>query len=42
MMISKRSLSLAELAYLDSHNDYLNPFLDELHKAESLLKELLY
>ncbi|KAJ0074034.1 MULTISPECIES: hypothetical protein [Bacillus] len=29
-------------AYLDSHNDYLNPFLDELHKAESLLKELLY
>ncbi|WJE38975.1 hypothetical protein QRD88_17230 [Bacillus safensis] len=28
-------------AYLDSYNDYLNPFLDELHKAESLLKEML-
>ncbi|MCK6163006.1 hypothetical protein ABEO94_05940 [Bacillus pumilus] len=29
-------------AYLDSYNDYLNPFLDELHKAEILLKEMLY
>ncbi|APT44928.1 hypothetical protein [Bacillus safensis] len=28
-------------AYLDSYNDDLNPFLDELHKAESLLKEML-
>lgn len=28
-------------AYLDSYNDYLNPFLNELHKAESLLKEML-
>lgn len=27
--------------YLDSYNDYLNPFLDELHKAENLLKEML-
>ncbi|MGE6630406.1 hypothetical protein [Bacillus sp. NPDC077027] len=26
-------------AYMDSYNDYQNPFLNELHKAESLLKE---
>ncbi|MBD8028389.1 hypothetical protein H9636_17250 [Ureibacillus sp. Re31] len=28
-------------AYLDSYNDYQNPFLEELNKAENLLKEIL-
>lgn len=28
-------------AYIDSYNDYQNPLLKELHKAENLLKELL-
>ncbi|MCR6105547.1 hypothetical protein HXA34_04510 [Salipaludibacillus agaradhaerens] len=28
-------------AYMDSYNDYENPLLKELHKAENLLKELL-
>ncbi|MEB6548558.1 hypothetical protein MXL46_05480 [Heyndrickxia sporothermodurans] len=28
-------------AYMDSYNDYQNPFLEELHKAEKLLKELI-
>ncbi|APH03818.1 hypothetical protein [Bacillus weihaiensis] len=28
-------------AYMDSYNDYQNPLLKELHKAENLLKELL-
>ncbi|WP_102028691.1 hypothetical protein [Salirhabdus sp. Marseille-P4669] len=28
-------------AYMDSYNDYQNPLLNELHKAENLLKELL-
>ena len=28
-------------AYMDSYNDYQNPLLDELHKAEKLAKELL-
>lgn len=27
-------------AYMDSYNDYENPLLKELHKAESLLKEI--
>ncbi|CAH0159369.1 hypothetical protein FQP34_13120 [Peribacillus simplex] len=28
-------------AYMDSYSDYLNPLLEELHKAEKLNKELL-
>lgn len=28
-------------AYLDSYNDYQNPLLGELHKAEKIIKELL-
>ena len=28
-------------AYMDSYNDYQNPLLKELHKAENLLKELI-
>ncbi|GAB6257748.1 MULTISPECIES: hypothetical protein [Peribacillus] len=28
-------------AYMDSYNDYLNPLLGELHKAEKLNRELL-
>lgn len=28
-------------AYMDSYNDYQNPLLEELHKAEKLTKELL-
>ncbi|MGE1101708.1 hypothetical protein [Peribacillus simplex] len=28
-------------AYMDSYNDYQNPLLGELHKAEKLHKELL-
>lgn len=28
-------------AYMDSYNDYQNPLLEELHKAEKLAKELL-
>ncbi|MBT2664807.1 hypothetical protein J7J00_04805 [Bacillus sp. ISL-4] len=28
-------------AYMDSYNDYQNPLLGELHKAEKLKKELL-
>lgn len=28
-------------AYMDSYNDYQNPLLQELHKAENLLKEIL-
>mgnify|MGYP001225555093 FL=1 len=28
-------------AYMDSYSDYQNPLLNELHKAENLLKELL-
>lgn len=28
-------------AYMDSYNDYENPLLKELHKAENLLKDLL-
>ncbi|WP_018930617.1 hypothetical protein [Gracilibacillus lacisalsi] len=28
-------------AYMDSYNDYQNPLLKELHKAENLLKEIL-
>ena len=28
-------------AYMDSYNDYQNPLLGELHKAEKLNKELL-
>ncbi|CAH0178106.1 hypothetical protein [Peribacillus simplex] len=28
-------------AYMDSYNDYQNPLLEELHKAEKLHKELL-
>ncbi|WP_419958272.1 hypothetical protein [Psychrobacillus psychrotolerans] len=27
-------------AYMDSYNDYQNPLLEELHKAEKLAKEL--
>ena len=27
-------------AYMDSYNDYQNPLLGELHKAENLYKEL--
>lgn len=27
-------------AYMDSYNDYQNPLLEELHKAEKLVKEL--
>ncbi|MEV5115321.1 hypothetical protein [Peribacillus frigoritolerans] len=27
-------------AYMDSYNDYLNPLLGELHKAEKLNREL--
>ncbi|MGM0888390.1 MAG: hypothetical protein ACQEW5_15800 [Bacillota bacterium] len=27
-------------AYMDSYNDYLNPLLEELHKAEKLNREL--
>ena len=29
-------------AYMDSYNDYLNPLLGDLHKAERIIKELLY
>ncbi|MFE4243892.1 hypothetical protein [Peribacillus butanolivorans] len=29
------------LAYMDSYNDYQNPLLGELHKAEKITKELL-
>ena len=29
-------------AYMDSFDDYQNPLLKELHKAENLFKELLY
>ena len=28
-------------AYMNSYNDYQNPLLEELHKAEKLAKELL-
>ena len=28
-------------AYLDSYNDYDNPLLEELHKAENLKKQLI-
>lgn len=28
-------------AYMDSYNDYNNPLLGELHKAEKLYKQLL-
>ena len=28
-------------AYMNSYNDYQNPYLEELHKAEKLAKELL-
>lgn len=28
-------------AYMDSYNDYQNPLLEELHKVEKLVKELL-
>ncbi|MBN6889582.1 hypothetical protein ACUXCC_004885 [Cytobacillus horneckiae] len=28
-------------AYMDSYNDYQNPLLGELHKAEKIIKELL-
>ncbi|KXH78559.1 hypothetical protein [Sporosarcina sp. HYO08] len=28
-------------AYMDSYSDYLNPLLEELHKAEKINKELL-
>lgn len=28
-------------AYMDSYNDYQNPLLGELHKAEKINKELL-
>ena len=27
-------------AYMDSYNDYQNPLLGELHKAEKIIKEL--
>ncbi|RIJ66292.1 MULTISPECIES: hypothetical protein [unclassified Rummeliibacillus] len=29
-------------AYMDSFDDYQNPLLKELHRAENLFKELLY
>jgi hypothetical protein len=39
--INRVNISGGVKAYLDSYNDYQNPLLEQLHKAEKLLKELL-
>lgn len=39
--INQVNISGGVKAYLDSYNDYQNPLLEQLHKAEKLLKELL-
>ena len=39
--IDQVNISGGVRAYMDSYNDYQNPLLEQLHKAEKLLKELI-